>query len=55
VPAAGEIRIEPGEAGRLVVRFPYSPECVAKIKTVAGRRWHPEGKYWTVPTTDGAL
>ncbi|MGH2348067.1 MAG: site-specific integrase, partial [bacterium] len=25
------------------------------IRTVAGRRWHSEGKYWTVPATDGAL
>jgi len=55
VPAAGAIRIEPGEVGRLIVRFRYSPECVAKIKTFAGRRWHPEGKYWTVPHTDGVL
>lgn len=25
------------------------------IRTVAGRRWHAEGKYWTVPATDGVL
>jgi len=49
------VRIEPGDADRLVVRLPYSPEDVAKIKTIPGRRWHPEGKYWTVPQTDGAL
>jgi hypothetical protein len=53
--AAGAIRIEPGEAGRLVVRFPYSPEDVATIKTLPGRRWQPEGKFWTVPHTDGVL
>ena len=40
---AGRVEVGPGEAGRLIVRFPYSPERVAKIKTVAGRRWHPEG------------
>lgn len=38
-----------------VVRLPYSPEGVAKIKTLPGRRWHPDGKYWTIPYTDGAL
>ncbi len=51
----GPVQISPGEAGRLIVRFPYSPKCVAKIKTVAGRRWHPEEKYWTLPCTDGVI
>ena len=49
------IQIKPGAAGRLIVFFPYSAECVAKIKTVAGRRWHQEERYWTVPHTDGTL
>ncbi len=39
----------PGENGRLIVRLPYSPERLAKIKTIAGRRWHDQEKYWTVP------
>ena len=43
------IRVEPGEAGRLIVRLPYTPERVAKIKTVDGRRWHGPEKYWSVP------
>ncbi len=51
----GSIQIKPGEAGRLVVRFPYTPKRVAKIKTVIGRRWHHEERYWTVPHTDGTL
>ncbi|MDR7486728.1 MAG: integron integrase [Armatimonadota bacterium] len=49
------IRIEPGDTDRLVVRLPYSPEGVAKIKTIPGRRWDPDGTYWTIPHTDGAL
>jgi len=53
--AAGVMRIRPGEAGMLVVHLPYSPEGVARIKTIRGRRWHPEEKYWTVPRTDGVL
>jgi len=52
---ANSIQIRPGEAGRLVVLLPYTPERVAKIKTVVGRRWHHKEKYWTVPHTDGAL
>ena len=51
----GPIQIRPGEPGRLVVLLPYSPERVAKIKTVAGRRWHPEEKHWTVPHYDKAV
>lgn len=48
------LEIAPGEPGRLIVRFPYSPERVAKIKAVPGRRWHQPGKYWTVPDIEGA-
>ena len=39
----------------LAVHMPYRPELVAKIKTVFGRRWHPQKRYWTVPNTDGAI
>ena len=49
------IRIRPGADGQLIVQFPYSPDHVAKIKTVAGRRWHAKEQYWTVPQGDGAL
>lgn len=42
------IAIRP-DNGRLRVHFPYSPELVAKIKTVPGRRWHHEDKCWSVP------
>lgn len=52
---AGTIRIGPGPVGRLTVFLPYSPTWVAKIKTVADRRWHPEKKYWTVPHTEAAI
>ncbi|MEK7859506.1 MAG: integron integrase [Elusimicrobiota bacterium] len=44
-----EIQIAPGEPGRLVVRLPYTPERVEKIKTVPGRRWDTARKYWTLP------
>ena len=33
----------------------YSPDRIAKIKGVNGRRWHVEGRYWTVPRTDEAV
>lgn len=50
------IRISPGEAGRLIVQLPYfSPDHVAKMKTPAGRRWHADGRYWTVPRIDDVI
>jgi hypothetical protein len=49
------VTVSPGSPGRLVVRFPYSPEAVARIKTVWARHWHPEEKHWTVPDKPGML
>jgi integron integrase len=34
---------------RIKVTFPYDPEIVAKVKTVAHRMWHPEEKCWSFP------
>lgn len=49
------IRVLPGTPGRLVVRFPYSPDAVMRIKSIWGRRWHVEQKFWTVPDKPGML
>lgn len=51
----GPIQITPGEPGWLIVRLPYTRERVAKIKTVGGRQWNPDGKYWTVPHSEEAI
>jgi len=48
------IHVTPGESGRLIVQFPYSPERVAAIKQIPGRQWNPEGKFWTIPDTPEA-
>lgn len=48
------ITVRPGEPGRLIVVLPYSPERVAKIKTVPGRLWHGPEKYWSVPDGEAA-
>jgi len=37
------------------VQLPYAPDHVAKIKMVAGRRWHAKEQHWTVPQGDGTL
>ena len=49
------IQIAPAKAGRLKIVLPYHPDRIAKIKRVEGRRWHAEGRYWTVPRTDDTL
>jgi integron integrase len=49
------IVIRPGTQGRLIVVVPYSPERVARIKTIVGRRWHQGERCWTIPHTDGTL
>ena len=45
------VEISPGKPGQLVVKFEYSEAAVAAIKQVPGRRWNPEGKFWTIPDT----
>lgn len=47
------VRIERRSDGRLAVRFPYSPTAVAKMKSLPGRRWHPEDRSWSVPDAPG--
>lgn len=49
----GSVRVEPRPGNRLTVHFPYSPDAVAMIKTVPGRRWHPQDKTWSVPDAPG--
>jgi integrase/recombinase XerD len=45
----GIISVTPGEDGRLLVQFPYTPERVSAIKKVPGRKWHAGDKSWSVP------
>lgn len=41
---------------RLIVMIPYNRQnWVQLIKTVKGRMWHPEPKFWTVPYTKDVL
>lgn len=32
------------------IRFPYDANIIEIVKSVPGRRWNPEGKFWSVPT-----
>jgi len=40
---------------KITVLFPFNPAFVEKIRAVAGRRWHPEEKYWSFPDDNGTL
>ncbi len=37
-------------ANYLAVRFPWDAQAVSLIKSVPGRRWHPDSKYWSIPS-----
>lgn len=49
------IRITRGNNGQLCIVFPYSPELVDKMKTVEGRTWYRDKKYWTVPDDERVI
>ena len=51
LPQIAGLKLEVGEAGRLLVHFPYHPDTITRIKTIPGRRWHPDKKCWSVPYT----
>ncbi|MBI5188116.1 MAG: hypothetical protein HZA07_03460 [Nitrospirae bacterium] len=42
-------------SGNIAVTFPYDPQLVAKVKTIEGRKWHKDKKYWSFPDADGTL
>ncbi|MBI5595337.1 MAG: tyrosine-type recombinase/integrase [Elusimicrobia bacterium] len=47
----GPIQVLSGGDDRLVVRLPYTPERIEKMRTLPGRRWHALERYWSVPRT----
>lgn len=50
-----EIKISDLGQDRIAVSFSYNRDFVQKIKTVKGHKWHPAGKYWSFPDTNGTL
>jgi len=49
------IKIGRDAVNRITVSFPYNPDYIAKIKTIEGHGWHPEEKYWSIPSDSGVL
>ena len=42
-------------SGRITVTFPYNIQLVEKVKTIEGRKWHKDNKYWSFSNTNGTL
>lgn len=49
-PAASQVRAAL-ERGEITLRFPYSPDLNAWVRTLPGRRWDPAARVWRVPDT----
>ncbi|MDN5346129.1 MAG: integrase/recombinase XerD [Petrotoga sp.] len=52
---APAIRIEMGKNNKVIIRLPCNQELIRKIKTISGRRWNPQGKYWEVPYDENLI
>ena len=48
-------RLSKADDSLMIITFPYNPELVAKVKTVSGRRWDSENKWWTAPLSIEAV
>lgn len=51
----GTVQVTPGQPGQLIIRFSYSPERVAAIRDMPGRRWHSREKHWSAPHSPKSL
>ena len=34
---------------RLKLKFGYNKKLIEEVKNLEGRKWHPDGKYWSIP------
>ncbi len=49
------IQIEKHNEYSIKISFPYNHEFINRIKTIKGRKWHPEEKCWTVPNNNETI
>jgi hypothetical protein len=49
------VNIDKEVSGTLKITFPYSPLLAEKVKTLKGRKWQPEEKYWSLPYSEGIV
>ncbi len=50
--AGRQVRLIRGEGDTMSVMFSYSPEKAQKMKTIAGCRWDPLVRCWTMPRSE---
>lgn len=34
---------------RINLHFPYNQKTITKVKSISGRKYHPDGKFWSIP------
>ncbi len=49
------MNIDKDDSGKMYVTFPYYPQLVAKVKTIKGRKWYKDRRYWSFPNTNVTL
>jgi len=49
------VKIKLGENNKVIIQVPYDQEFIRKVKTISGRRWNPQGKYWEVPYNEDLI
>ena len=51
----GVVTVSKDVSNRIIVSFSYDLQLVSKVKTIEGRKWHPDKKYWSFPKTDAMI
>ena len=49
------VTIDKEAPGTLKITFAYTPLLAEKVRTIKGRKWHSEEKYWSVPYSEGTV
>jgi hypothetical protein len=51
----GVVTVIKDASSRITISLSYNPQLVQKVKTIDGRKWNKDKKYWSSPNTDGTL
>ena len=49
------VKVVFGKDNKVIIHVPYNQKLIRKVKTISGRRWNPEGKYWEVPYDENLM
>lgn len=49
------ITVEDTDENAIRIGFPYNDSLVSIVRNIPGRKWHADGKFWTIPRTPQAL